>query len=91
MATGVQFGLLGPLIVRLDGETVPVAPGKQRVLLATLLLSANRVVAVDELAEALWGTAPPATARVTLQNYVLRLRKTLGDAAAGSAPGLAAT
>ena len=24
----------------------------------------------DELAEALWGTAPPPSARVTLQNYV---------------------
>ena len=66
------------IIVRLDGETVPVAPGKQRALLAALLLGAGRVVAVDELAEALWGPAPPVKARVTVQNYVMRLRKALG-------------
>jgi len=38
------------------------------------------VVAVEELAATLWGTAPPPSARLTVQNYVLRLRKALGDA-----------
>ena len=79
MATGMEFGLLGPLSVRLGGVEVPPPPGKQRVVLAALLLKANRLVPLDELAEALWGPAPPATARVTMQNYVMRLRKALGD------------
>jgi DNA-binding SARP family transcriptional activator/tetratricopeptide (TPR) repeat protein len=77
---GMEFGLLGPLSVRRGGMEMPVPPGKQRVLLAALLLRAGRVVALDDLAEALWGARPPATARVTLQNYVMRLRRTLGDA-----------
>jgi len=41
---------------------------------AVLLLGANHTVALDELAEAAWGADPPASARVTLQNYIKRLR-----------------
>jgi DNA-binding SARP family transcriptional activator/Tfp pilus assembly protein PilF len=79
VVTGMEFGLLGPLSVRVGGVEVPLPPGKQRVVLAALLLKANRLVPLDEFAEALWGPAPPATARVTMQNYVMRLRKSLGD------------
>jgi DNA-binding SARP family transcriptional activator/Tfp pilus assembly protein PilF len=74
----MEFGLLGPLVVR-SGETVmPVPSGKQRALLALLLLSAGRVVPVDDIAEALWGAAPPPSAPVTVRNYVRRLRQALG-------------
>ena len=76
----MQFGLLGPLVVRSDGALVPVTAGKQRVLLAALLLRANQVVGVDELAGAVWEGWPPGSARVTLQNYVKRLRQVLGPA-----------
>jgi DNA-binding SARP family transcriptional activator/tetratricopeptide (TPR) repeat protein len=79
--TVTEFCLLGPLLVRRGGVTCPVAPGKQRVVLAALLLSAGRVVSFDELTEALWGAAPPPSARVTVQNHVMRLRRALGDAA----------
>jgi DNA-binding SARP family transcriptional activator/tetratricopeptide (TPR) repeat protein len=60
---------------------ISVPPGKQRVVLAALLLSAGRVLSLDELAEALWAGAggPPASARVTTQNYVKRLRHQLAD------------
>ena len=58
-------------------------PGSQRVLLAALLLKANRAVPLDELAEAVWGADPPASARATLQSYVMRLRKSLGDIGPG--------
>jgi DNA-binding SARP family transcriptional activator/Tfp pilus assembly protein PilF len=74
----VEFGLLGPLLVRVGREPVRVSAGKQRALLATLLLRANQVVAVDDLAAAVWDGRPPESARVTLQNYVKRLRQTLG-------------
>src|SRR5215469_9951104 len=75
----MEFGLLGPLAVRRGGVEVAVPPGKQRVLLAALLLKPNRLVPLDELAEALWGEEPPATARATIQGYVNRLRRSLGD------------
>jgi DNA-binding SARP family transcriptional activator/tetratricopeptide (TPR) repeat protein len=74
----VEFGLLGPLVVRAGGSRVMVSAGKQRVLLAALLLRANEVVGAGELAQAVWEGQPPETARVTLQNYVKRLRQALG-------------
>jgi DNA-binding SARP family transcriptional activator/tetratricopeptide (TPR) repeat protein len=74
----VEFGLLGPLVVRAGGSGLSVSAGKQRVLLAALLLRANEVVGPGELAEAVWEGRPPETGRVTLQNYVKRLRQALG-------------
>ncbi|WP_052684260.1 AfsR/SARP family transcriptional regulator [Lentzea aerocolonigenes] len=79
MTSGPQFRLLGPLDVRLDGASVVLRAGKHRALLAALLLRPNRVVPVTELVEHLWGDAPPARTRGTLQTYVMRLRAALGD------------
>src|SRR5579863_7373263 len=90
MATEVEFGLLGPLTVRCDGAMVAVPPGKQRAVLAALLLSAGNVVSLDDLVEAVWGPDPPPTARVGVQNYVMRLRKALsvtGPALISTQPG----
>ena len=75
-----EFCLLGPFMVRIGGVVVPVQKGKQRSVLAALLLNAGQAVSLDQLAETLWGTDPPRSARVTIQNYVMRLRKALGDA-----------
>ena len=75
----IEFRLLGPLEARCDGAVLPVSSGRQRTVLAALLLRANHVVAVDELAEVLWGSQLPPSARVTVQNYVKRLRDALGD------------
>jgi DNA-binding SARP family transcriptional activator len=66
-------------VVRRAGVVVPIPPGKQRVLLAALLLSAGRLVTVADLMEALWGPELPPSARPSLQNYVMRLRKVLGS------------
>ncbi len=76
----MEFGLLGPLVVRPGASPIVVSAGKQRVLLAVLLLRANRVVSSADLAAAVWEGSPPETARVTLQNYVKRLRQALGPA-----------
>jgi DNA-binding SARP family transcriptional activator/tetratricopeptide (TPR) repeat protein len=66
--------------VRHGGVAVATPPGRQRVVLASLLLSAGRVVSHGELAEALWGVTPPPSADVSVRNYVRRLRQTLRDA-----------
>ncbi len=79
MAAETEFCLLGPLLVRHRGIVVPVPPGKQRALLVALLLSAGRLVTVDELTEVLWGASPPPSARAALHNCVMRLRKSLAD------------
>lgn len=79
MSAYTEFCLLGPLVVRRGGDVVPIQPGKQRILLAMLLLNANLAVPLDDLAEALWDARAPMSARVTVQNYVKRLRHALGD------------
>src|SRR6202453_3395421 len=75
-----EFWLLGPLMVRSGTAVVPVPRGKQRAVLAALLLSAGQVVSLDELVVAVWGAQSPPTARVAVQNHVMRLRRTLADA-----------
>src|SRR5215471_20545865 len=76
----VDFGLLGPLSVRDGARQMVVSAPRQRVLLATLLLSAGRVVSADALAEVLWGGRPPTRARAALHSGVQRLRAKLGPA-----------
>ena len=73
------FGILGPLSVRDDADRDILVPaGRQRTVLATLLLHANHPVPLDTLADVVWDGAPPSGALTTLRNYVLRLRRTLG-------------
>jgi DNA-binding SARP family transcriptional activator/tetratricopeptide (TPR) repeat protein len=83
VAAGTGFGLLGPLLVCRAGVVTTIPSGRQRALLAALLLNANQAVPVAELDLVLWGAAPPPSARATIQNYVKRLRNALeveGDA-----------
>ncbi|TWP50698.1 hypothetical protein FKR81_19000 [Lentzea tibetensis] len=75
----IRFRVLGPVEVFRHGVPVPVTADKHRALLAGLLLRANRLVTVTQLAGWLWGDEPPANARGTIQNYVARLRRSLGD------------
>jgi DNA-binding SARP family transcriptional activator len=77
---GTEFCLLGPLMVRSGAAEVPVPRGKQRAVLAALLLSAGRVVSLSDLGEVVWGDRPPPSARVSVQNHVMRLRRSLADA-----------
>ncbi|HEY5988720.1 MAG TPA: BTAD domain-containing putative transcriptional regulator, partial [Streptosporangiaceae bacterium] len=87
----MEFGVLGPLEVWSGDRPVRVDAPMQRTLLAGLLLHANQVVPVEQLVDYLWGQAPPPSARVTLQNYVLRLRRLLPQPAAGHAHQLLVT
>ena len=52
---------------------------KQRSLLAVLLLHANDVVSTERLIDEPWGESPPATVTKSVQVYVSRLRKQLGE------------
>jgi DNA-binding SARP family transcriptional activator len=72
-----EFRVLGPVEVTCAGRAVPIGAGKQRVVLAALLLRANETVSVDRLIEHLWHDRQPAGARDTLYAYVMRLRKAL--------------
>ena len=73
----MEFRLLGPLEVLDDGRAVEVTPGKQRAILADLLLNANRAVPATRLVDDLWGDRVPETAIKALQVHVSKLRKAL--------------
>jgi DNA-binding SARP family transcriptional activator len=75
----MRYAILGPLEVRDDARLVSLARGRQRVLVAVLLLHANEVVASELLIDALWGECPPPTAAGSLHNLTAALRKALGD------------
>ncbi len=75
----MQFLILGPLEVTDDGRKLALGGPKQRAVLAHLILRANHVVPADLLIDGLWGEEPPESARNTLQTYVYRLRKVLGE------------
>ena len=75
----IEFRILGPLEVEDDGRLVPLGGSKQRAVLAILLLHRGEVVSVDRLVDELWGERPPDTATKTVQVYVSRLRKELGQ------------
>ncbi|WP_299922429.1 BTAD domain-containing putative transcriptional regulator [uncultured Nocardioides sp.] len=69
---GIQ--VLGPLAVDGSGRLGP----RDRVVLQALTVRQGRSVTSDELADALWGDSPPASAHKNLQSCIVRLRKALG-------------
>jgi DNA-binding SARP family transcriptional activator/tetratricopeptide (TPR) repeat protein len=75
---GIVYRLLGPIDVA-DGANIrrDVPPGRQQIVLATLVLNANRIVGVEQLIDAIWYDHPPATARTQVQICVSGLRGTL--------------
>ena len=82
----VEYGILGPLLARVDGVAVDLGGARTRAVLAVLLLERNTVVSVDRLVDLVWGEEPPATAETALQGHVSRLRQMLGPAAVETRP-----
>ncbi|CAM3353001.1 regulator [Mycobacterium intermedium] len=76
----LEFGLLGPLEMRIDGNLVPLGTPKQRAVLAMLVINRNRPVGVEGLITALWEEWPPSGARASIHSYVSNLRKLLSGA-----------
>ena len=83
----LAFHILGPLEVLDSGAPVRLGGPRQRAVLAILLLSANRVVSIDRLADQLYGGEPPATAVTQVQRQISDLRKVLGPAIETRPPG----
>ena len=71
------FRVLGPLHIEVAGADNTPSAQKLRTVLAMLLMSPNSVLAGDAVAEELWGARPPASARNTLQSYIVHLRHCL--------------
>ena len=75
----MDFHILGPLEVRDGRGEISIGGGKQRALLALLLIHPNESLATDRLIDELWSEEPPPTAAKIIQNHVSQLRRVLGD------------
>ena len=82
MPQKICYGLLGEVTLHQDGAPHQVPGQLPRTVLAMLLLNSNRAVGVSTMADVLWGERPPASAKASLYNIVLRLRRQLGPQAA---------
>jgi DNA-binding SARP family transcriptional activator len=80
----MRFRVLGPLRVRNSAGWVPVQAEQQRVVLAVLLANTGTSVSAEELAEVVWADRPPRRPVNTVQAYVMRLRRLLGEDGYGS-------
>ncbi|MFI0037265.1 BTAD domain-containing putative transcriptional regulator [Streptomyces mutabilis] len=74
-AVGLEFGVLGPLEVSMNGRGLTVGGPRQRAVLSALLLSFNQVVSFDALIEKVWNGRPPSTARTQVAICIATLRK----------------
>jgi DNA-binding SARP family transcriptional activator len=75
----IGFGVLGPLLMTVDGGAVAMGTPKQRAVLAVLVMNRNRPVGIDSLITAAWEQWPPPEARASLHSYISNLRRLLGD------------
>jgi DNA-binding SARP family transcriptional activator len=76
----MRFRILGPVRARSDtAGWVGVPADQQRVVLAVLLAEAGRTVSTDRLIDAVWSDRPPRRAVNTVQVYVMRLGRRIGD------------
>lgn len=75
----MEFKLLGPLEITLDGRPVPVlARARERSLLAVLLMNGGRTLPVGELIYCVWDDDNPAErTRRTFRSYLANVRKLL--------------
>jgi DNA-binding SARP family transcriptional activator len=72
-----EVKLLGPWEFH-GGADIEIPAGQLRLLLTSLVLSANQTVSVDTLADQLWPHQLPVRARGGVHTYVGRLRKLIG-------------
>ena len=82
----MEFQILGSVQVHDERTGVFIVPmgAKQRALLGTLVVRADRLVPTEQLVDELWGEHPPANAANALQAHVGRLRRLLPGGTPGS-------
>ncbi|MDL4814219.1 BTAD domain-containing putative transcriptional regulator [Actinomadura opuntiae] len=72
-----RFEILGRLRAWRGEEELDLGPGKQRAVLAVLLLEPNRSVSTKAIVDAVWGEEPPDNGANVVQKYVAGLRRVL--------------
>jgi len=85
----MEFRLLGPVEIRAAGRLLDAGHGRQRAVLAVLLLELGKVVPAEVLIERVWDHDPPTSVRNVLYRYVARLKAALAADAGVSLSRLA--
>ncbi|GIH20662.1 AfsR/SARP family transcriptional regulator [Rugosimonospora africana] len=81
----IEFRLLGPVEIRVDGRPVELRRPQLRAVLAALAVEAGRPVPQETLLDRVWGGALPEGARGALYSHITRLRRVLESAGLESA------
>ncbi|MFI0422321.1 BTAD domain-containing putative transcriptional regulator [Spongiactinospora sp. 9N601] len=72
----VEFRILGPIEVCVNGRPIRLGGPRPRAILVTLLLHANRLVRTHRVIDQVWPEAPDSAAS-NLRTYLSRLRRAL--------------
>jgi DNA-binding SARP family transcriptional activator len=73
----MRYEILGPLRIVDGDQTLFISARKIEILLATLLIRADHLVAADQLIAEIWRDRPPRRATAGLHVYISELRKFL--------------
>ncbi|MFD2765568.1 AfsR/SARP family transcriptional regulator [Micromonospora eburnea] len=87
MSEVLRFELLGPQRAWYADRPLDLGAGKQRAVLAVLLLSAGRPVSIGQVIEAVWPEEPPANGPNVVQKHVAGLRRILEPDRSPRTPG----
>ncbi|MEO3771575.1 AfsR/SARP family transcriptional regulator [Micromonospora sp. B9E7] len=87
MSGQLRFEILGPQRAWYSDREIDLGPGKQRAVLAVLLLSTGRPVSTGQIIEAVWPEDPPANGPNVVQKYVAGLRRVLEPDRSPRTPG----
>ncbi|MCW3812854.1 winged helix-turn-helix domain-containing protein [Micromonospora sp. DR5-3] len=87
MSEALRFEILGPQRAWYADRPLDLGAGKQRAVLAVLLLSAGRPVSTGQLVEAVWPEEPPANGPNVVQKHVAGLRRVLEPDRSPRTPG----
>jgi DNA-binding SARP family transcriptional activator/ABC-type glycerol-3-phosphate transport system substrate-binding protein len=75
----MEIRVLGPVGVFEGGRQLALGGRRQRSVLAGLVVHVGDAVSTEQLIDLVWGESPPPSARKSLQTYISRLRRTVGD------------
>ncbi|MFE9954621.1 BTAD domain-containing putative transcriptional regulator [Micromonospora sp. NPDC005299] len=87
MSEALRFEILGPQRAWYADRPLDLGPGKQRAVLAVLLLAAGRPVPTGQIVDAVWPEEPPANGPNVVQKYVAGLRRVLEPDRSPRTPG----
>lgn len=73
--SGIDFCLLGPLLVSMDGRQTTVGGPRQTAVLARLMVTPGQMVSMEQLIDSVWDGGEPSRPHVAIRSYVSNLRK----------------